>query len=408
MDYLNIHKNIFTYNYSLNTNENYFVFSKDEILLFYHLSRFQYFDREMLNDICFITSEDMKISKRKFYQLIGNRNYPISEFERLVDRRKIYYLNRRFVTWIHKIMNDDFFLNKKIQVTEFNKSYYSSSATNATGGNPIKIFKHDLNTKRYVLKIARSILEKVEQPNRELLNIQFAFPISKDKVSLVPDAALFVRGVCYFIEYDRNTEQQYKLLAKIIGYFQIDLYTGSHVFFIFDNISQSRYKGLHLRIRNFVRNITNKYFGESGYTFKELLLDANVKLLLSSYDCAISDVSFYIMKHLGLKFADIEQKQFTVKNERRDDDFIVEQVYSTSELYLDGIVLLHDFIDGKFNYPYIIMPYYQLDMYEKLEQIYLTYYDVTRYNKIILFFSKSLEDKEIEIPHSDFFIPKYI
>ena len=129
------------------------------------------------------------------------------------------------------------------------------------------------------LKIGRELIDRLPDISPRELNITYFFPTNRELISVVPDAVIFVQGERYYLEYDRNTEQHYKLLAKIIGYFEETYYAGDNIFFVFDNIAKPRNNLLHKRVENFISNVNQIKYNDTGLTYFEQAQRNQVSLL---------------------------------------------------------------------------------------------------------------------------------
>ena len=239
-------------------NSERIYFTRDTILLMYHLIRLRYFSREMILDQYYILT-GKELNNRTLYSFIGNSRMPLSHFEDnyRIGKTKFLYVPKYFADWLLDIIHEIPGLTELTNVTEFQGSHYSLKTNKMIGGKDgiRKIHLHDYHTRRLALKIGRRIVEQCTDLSPRELNITYFFPFNRKLISLVPDAVIFVRGQRYLIEYDRNTEPHFKLLGKIMGYFQKKYYRGDTIFFVFDNISDPKDNRLHVRIVNFIDNL---------------------------------------------------------------------------------------------------------------------------------------------------------
>lgn len=258
-------------------------FTRDTILLMYHLIRLRYFSREMILDQYYILT-GKELNNRTLYSFIGNSRMPLSHFEDnyRIGKTKFLYVPKYFADWLLDIIHEIPGLTELTKVTEFKGSHYSLKTNKMIGGKDgiRKIHLHDYHTRRLALKIGRRIVEQCTDLSPRELNITYFFPFNRKLISLVPDAVIFVRGQRYLIEYDRNTEPHFKLLGKIMGYFQMKYYRGDTIFFVFDNISEPKDNRLHVRIVNFIDNLYTVPFGDSGFSYYEKTQENNVTLSL--------------------------------------------------------------------------------------------------------------------------------
>ena len=88
--------------YFVSKNQNISLsFSEEELIIFYHLLRFGYFDKEIIDLIYTAVTRKSKTPNSWFYRLVGKVNHPISACsDARSGKRKIYYLNKGFSTWL--------------------------------------------------------------------------------------------------------------------------------------------------------------------------------------------------------------------------------------------------------------------------------------------------------------------
>ena len=407
----NIPKDAVAY-YLPTPNSERIYFTRDTILLMYHLIRLKYFSREMVLDQYFILT-GKELNNRTLYSFIGNRNMPLSHFEDnyRIGKTKFMYVTKGFAEWLLDIMHEIPGLIELTKVTEFKGSHYSLKINKMSGGKDgiRKIHLHDYHTRRLALKIGRRIVEQCTDLSSRELNITYFFPFNRKLISLVPDAVIFVRGQRYFIEYDRNTEPHFKLLGKIIGYFEEKYYRGDTIFFVFDNISEPKDNRLHMRIVNFIDNLYTVPFGDSGFSYYEKTQENNVTLFALPEVNAVSQISEAIMHDIVID--DIQENkrlmEKLIKNERIMP-YEVVNVYRLEDKD-NPFHLFVDYIDDYFDeekMPLVKLNYGDVSNHDYFEKLYERHKD--KYGRIGLVFSSEITKQYYKIPHNDFFMSLYI
>ena len=316
-----IPKDVVAYYLPNPNSEKRIYFTRDTILLMYHLIRLRYFSREMILDQYYILT-GKELNNKTLYSFIGNSRMPLSHFEDnyRIGKTKFLYVPKYFSDWLLGIIHEIPGLTELTKVTEFKGSHYSLKINKMSGGKDgiRKIHLHDYHTRRLALKIGRRIVEQCTDLSPRELNITYFFPFNRKLISLVPDAVIFVRGQRYLIEYDRNTEPHFKLLGKIMGYFQMKYYRGDTIFFVFDNISEPKDNRLHVRIVNFIDNLYTVPFGDSGFSYYEKTQENNVTLFALPEVNALSQITEAIMHDIV-----IDERQ---ENERLLEKCITERI----------------------------------------------------------------------------------
>ena len=378
-------------------------FTRDTILLMYHLIRLRYFSREMILDQYYILT-GKELNNRTLYSFIGNSRMPLSHFEDnyRIGKTKFLYVPKYFADWLLDIIHEIPGLTELTKVTEFKGSHYSLKTNKMIGGKDgiRKIHLHDYHTRRLALKIGRRIVEQCTDLSPRELNIKL--------ISLVPDAVIFVRGQRYLIEYDRNTEPHFKLLGKIMGYFQMKYYRGDTIFFVFDNISEPKDNLLHVRIVNFIDNLYTVPFGDSGFSYYEKTQENNVTLFALPEVNALSQITEAIMHDIV-----IDERQ---ENERLLEKCITERIIPYDivlvELVKDNdspfslfLTYIDDFYD-EVKMPLVRLSYGDVSNHDYFEKLYERYKD--EYERVGLVFSSEITKQYYQIPHNDFFISLYI
>ncbi|ORO50768.1 hypothetical protein B7723_00110 [Streptococcus oralis subsp. oralis] len=386
-------------------------FTRDTILLMYHLIRLRYFSREMILDQYYILT-GKELNNRTLYSFIGNSRMPLSHFEDnyRIGKTKFLYVPKYFADWLLDIIHEIPGLTELTKVTEFKGSHYSLKTNKMIGGKDgiRKIHLHDYHTRRLALKIGRRIVEQCTDLSPRELNITYFFPFNRKLISLVPDAVIFVRGQRYLIEYDRNTEPHFKLLGKIMGYFQMKYYRGDTIFFVFDNISEPKDNLLHVRIVNFIDNLYTVPFGDSGFSYYEKTQENNVTLFALPEVNALSQITEAIMHDIV-----IDERQ---ENERLLEKCITERIIPYDivlvELVKDNdspfslfLTYIDDFYD-EVKMPLVRLSYGDVSNHDYFEKLYERYKD--EYERVGLVFSSEITKQYYQIPHNDFFISLYI
>ena len=393
-----------------NGNKKVF-FTKDTLLLMYHLVRLKFFSREMILDQYYILT-GKELYNDALYNLIGNSRMPICYFKPSynIGCTKFMYVPTVFATWLLDIMQEIPELAELTEVTEFKGSHYSLMTNKMRGGTyGIKSINiHDLNTRKLTLKIGRKIVEQSTDFSPRELNITCFFPTNPKLISLVPDAVIFVNGQRYFIEYDRNTEQHYKLLGKIIGYFEEKYYKGDTIFFVFANISEPKDNRLHKRVVNFIDNLYTVPFRDSGFSYYEKAQGNNVTLFALPEVNALSQITEVIIHDLTI---DDSPENERLLEKCKSDDILPYDVVS-AELVEDNdspfsliLTYIDDYFDEK-KMPLIKLNYGDVSNHDYFEKLYERYKD--EYTMVGLLFSSEITKQYYQMPHSDFFMELYI
>lgn len=393
-----------------NGNKKVF-FTKDTLLLMYHLVRLKFFSREMILDQYYILT-GKELYNDALYNLIGNSRMPICYFKPSynIGCTKFMYVPTVFATWLLDIIQEIPELAERTEVTEFKGSHYSLMTNKMRGGTyGIKSINiHDLNTRKLTLKIGRKIVEQSTDFSPRELNITCFFPTNPKLISLVPDAVIFVNGQRYFIEYDRNTEQHYKLLGKIIGYFEEKYYKGDTIFFVFANISEPKDNRLHKRVVNFIDNLYTVPFRDSGFSYYEKAQGNNVTLFALPEVNALSQITEVIIHDLTL---DDSPENEGLLEKCKSDDILPYDVVS-AELVEDNdspfsliLTYIDDYFDEK-KMPLIKLNYGDVSNHDYFEKLYERYKD--EYTMVGLLFSSEITKQYYQMPHSDFFMELYI
>lgn len=393
-----------------NGNKKVF-FTKDTLLLMYHLVRLKFFSREMILDQYYILT-GKELYNDALYNLIGNSRMPICYFKPSynIGCTKFMYVPTVFATWLLDIIQEIPELAELTEVTEFKGSHYSLMTNKMRGGTyGIKSINiHDLNTRKLTLKIGRKIVEQSTDFSPRELNITCFFPTNPKLISLVPDAVIFVNGQRYFIEYDRNTEQHYKLLGKIIGYFEERYYKDDTIFFVFANISEPKDNRLHKRVVNFIDNLYTVPFRDSGFSYYEKAQGNNVTLFALPEVNALSQITEVIIHDLTL---DDSPENERLLEKCKSDDILPYDVVS-AELVEDNdspfsliLTYIDDYFDEK-KMPLIKLNYGDVSNHDYFEKLYERYKD--EYTMVGLLFSSEITKQYYQMPHSDFFMELYI
>lgn len=393
-----------------NGNKKVF-FTKDTLLLMYHLVRLKFFSREMILDQYYILT-GKELYNDALYNLIGNSRMPICYFKPSynIGCTKFMYVPTVFATWLLDIIQEIPELAELAEVTEFKGSHYSLMTNKMRGGTyGIKSINiHDLNTRKLTLKIGRKIVEQSTDFSPRELNITCFFPTNPKLISLVPDAVIFVNGQRYFIEYDRNTEQHYKLLGKIIGYFEEKYYKGDAIFFVFANISEPKDNRLHKRVVNFIDNLYTVPFRDSGFSYYEKAQGNNVTLFALPEINALSQITEVIIHDLTI---DDSPENERLLEKCKSDDILPYDVVS-AELVEDNdspfsliLTYIDDYFDEK-KMPLIKLNYGDVSNHDYFEKLYERYKD--EYTMVGLLFSSEITKQYYQMPHSDFFMELYI
>ena len=392
-------------------NSERIYFTRDTILLMYHLIRLKYFSREMVLDQYFILT-GKELNNRTLYSFIGNRNMPLSHFEDnyRIGKTKFMYVTKGFADWLLDIMHEIPGITELTKVTEFKGSHYSLKTNKMIGGKDgiRKIHLHDYHTRRLALKIGRRIVEQCTDLSPKELNITYFFPFNRKLISLIPDAVVFVKGQRYFIEYDRNTEPHFKLFGKILGYFEEKYYRGDTIFFVFDNISEPKDNRLHVRVMNFINNLYTIPFGDSGLFYYDKTQESNVTLFALPEVNALSQITEAIMHDIVIEDSQ-ENKRLLHKCRT---EYVLPYDVVSAELVEDPdspfsliLTYIDDYFD-KVKMPLVKLDYGDVSNYDYFEILYERYKD--EYAMIGVVFSFEITKQYYIIPHSEFLMALYI
>lgn len=386
-------------------------FTRDTILLMYHLIRLRYFSREMILDQYYILT-GKELNNRTLYSFIGNSRMPLSHFEDnyRIGKTKFLYVPKYFADWLLDIIHEIPGITELTKVTEFKGSHYSLKTNKMIGGKDgiRKIHLHDYHTRRLALKIGRRIVEQCTDLSPKELNITYFFPFNRKLISLIPDAVVFVKGQRYFIEYDRNTEPHFKLFGKILGYFEEKYYRGDTIFFVFDNISEPKDNRLHVRIMNFINNLYTIPFGDSGLFYYDKTQESNVTLFALPEVNALSQITEAIMHDIVIEDS---QENERLLHKCRTENVLPYEVVS-AELVEDPdspFSLILTYIDDYFDeekMPLVKLDYGDVSNYDYFRILYERYKD--EYAMIGVVFSSEITKQYYIIPHSEFLMTLYI
>ena len=406
-----IPKDVVAYYLPNPNSEKKIYFTRDTILLMYHLIRLRYFSREMILDQYYILT-GKELNNKTLYSFIGNSRMPLSHFEDnyRIGKTKFLYVPKYFADWLLDIIHEIPGLTELTEVTEFRGSHYSLKTNKMIGGKDgiRKIHLHDYHTRKLALKIGRRIVEQCTDLSPRELNITYFFPFNRKLISLVPDAVIFVKGQRYFIEYDRNTEPHFKLFGKILGYFEEKYYRGDTIFFVFDNISEPKDNRLHVRIMNFINNLYTIPFGDSGLFYYDKTQESNVTLFALPEVNALSQITEAIMHDIVIEDSQ-ENKRLLHKCRT---EYVLPYDVVSAELVEDPdspFSLILTYIDDYFDkekMPLVKLDYGDVSNYDYFEILYERYKD--EYAMIGVVFSSEITKQYYTIPHSEFLMALYI
>lgn len=406
-----IPKDVVAYYLPNPNSEKKIYFTRDTILLMYHLIRLRYFSREMILDQYYILT-GKELNNKTLYSFIGNSRMPLSHFEDnyRIGKTKFLYVPKYFADWLLDIIHEIPGLTELTEVTEFRGSHYSLKTNKMIGGKDgiRKIHLHDYHTRKLALKIGRRIVEQCTDLSPRELNITYFFPFNRKLISLVPDAVIFVKGQRYFIEYDRNTEPHFKLLGKIWGYFEEKYYRGDTIFFVFDNISEPKDNRLHVRIMNFINNLYTVPFGDSGLFYYDKTQESNVTLFALPEVNALSQITEAIMHDIVTE--DSQENERLLHKCRTE--YVLPYDVVSAELVEDldsPFSLILTYIDDYFDkvkMPLVKLDYGDVSNYDYFEILYERYKD--EYAMIGVVFSSEITKQYYLIPHSEFLMALYI
>ena len=406
-----IPKDVVAYYLPNPNSEKKIYFTRDTILLMYHLIRLRYFSREMILDQYYILT-GKELNNKTLYSFIGNSRMPLSHFEDnyRIGKTKFLYVPKYFADWLLDIIHEIPGLTELTEVTEFRGSHYSLKTNKMIGGKDgiRKIHLHDYHTRKLALKIGRRIVEQCTDLSPRELNITYFFPFNRKLISLVPDAVIFVKGQRYFIEYDRNTEPHFKLLGKIWGYFEEKYYRVDTIFFVFDNISEPKDNRLHVRIMNFINNLYTVPFGDSGLFYYDKTQESNVTLFALPEVNALSQITEAIMHDIVTE--DSQENERLLHKCRTE--YVLPYDVVSAELVEDldsPFSLILTYIDDYFDkvkMPLVKLDYGDVSNYDYFEILYERYKD--EYAMIGIVFSSEITKQYYIIPHSEFLMALYI
>ena len=379
-------------------------FSEEELIIFYHLLRFSYFDKEIVDLIYTAVTRKSKTPNSWFYRLVGKVNHPISACsDARSGKRKIYYLNKGFSTWLLTMIKGIDKIRLLTTTTEYDRSVYSIVSNNLLGGKPQTVNIHDLETRRLVAKILNKLFFKNQDKSVYDLNIQVVFPISRVNLLLVPDAVVFVNDNPFFIEYDRATERQTILLSKIFGYAEEPAFENSSLFFVFEN-SRKDNTQVSKRLMNFLEYVNEVEV--EGVTGHDMLKRKSISLFSQTTTNA-SDVIVEIIQEKmfsnhkdwcdceAYDFSELQKIDYLVKeiSEPLDDDkFQLSAVVETDSWELK-------------EYPMVPMAYIKNDLISHLTSLYEEF--SIEYEHMIIVFPKEVLPEKIKLPFDDYFLIVY-
>ena len=361
-------------------------FSEEELIIFYHLLRFGYFDKEIVDLIYTAVTRKSKTPNSWFYRLVGKVNHPISACsDARSGKRKIYYLNKGFSTWLLTMIKGIDKIRLLTTTTEYDRSVYSIVSNNLLGGKPQTVNIHDLETRRLVAKILNKLFLKNQDKSVYDLNIQVVFPISRVNLLMVPDAVVFVNDNPFFIEYDRATERQTILLSKIFGYAEEPAFENSSLFFVLEYVNEVEVEGVtgHDMLKR--KNIS--LFSQTTTNASDVIVEIIQERMLSNHkdwcDCEDYD------------FSELQKIDYLVKeiSEPLDDDkFQLSAVVETDSWELK-------------EYPMIPMAYIKNDLIPHLTSLYEEF--SIEYEHMIIVFPKEVLPEKIKLPFDDYFLIVY-
>lgn len=385
----------------------YIFFNKKQLLLMYHLLRFSYFDREIIKNIYHSLEPNRILQSSWLQSCIGNRSYPISIYPEFKDgRKKIYYLNKKFAKWLLDTLTlpkfSEFY--EMAKSTEYDFSLYSIKSNNLYGGKPRTVNIHDLKTRRLCASIAKEISQRLSGISFESLNIQYSFPTNRKVITLLPDAVIFINGVPFYIEYDRNTELHFQLLSKVIGYFTESYYKNGTVFFVFDELGKPLRNEFHRRVKTFLSKVETTFYQDTNKTYYDMLEENNVTLVANPAEFSVSQIAHHIIKtfyeeHIpkltidkvsGLGGLPFEILEITENH----NSFFHYEVKVMDDSYEESLI------------PVLEVSYITAGFALQLEQIYQEYN--AQYKHVALRFDRAINAQFYPLPHQNFFIPIFI
>lgn len=370
----------------------------------YHLLRFGYFDRGIIGNIYYTLSKKNSLTKQWLQSLIGGRGHPISEYPDFKDgKRKIYYINKSFATWLLDEVQKHEDIVQDLLVTEYDGSLHSISTNNLRGGKPKSVNHHDLVTRRIASDCSRAVVQattlEIQKPQEQPLNIQFSFPTNRVVSNILPDATLFVNGVPFYIEYDNGTEKQWKLQSKILRYMSNPEFKNAAIFFVF-KVANKRV--ISKRITTFLSNIEHSVFDGN------FVLSTITRSGISIYGYPIINAT----KQIGVSIVnsmDLASPQTLTVGKLNGGSSFPYEVEAVTIPHLENdflyfVDVLNEYYESE-TIPVLSIEYGKAGNETLLHEMYDRYH--TSYNHIALLFTSSVSEQFQEFDYDGYYIPIY-
>lgn len=386
------------------SNHQYIFFSRNRLYLMYHLLRFGYFDRAIIDNIYYTLSTKNSLTKQWLQSLIGGRGHPISEYTDFKDgKRKIYYINKSFASWLLDEIQKHKDIVKDLLVTEYDGSLHSISTNNLRGGKPKSVNHHDLVTRRIASDCSRAVVQattlEIQKPQEQPLNIQFSFPTNRVVSNILPDATLFVNGVPFYIEYDNGTEKQWKLQSKILRYMSNPEFRNAAIFFVF-KVANKRV--ISKRITTFLSNIEHSVF--DGNSVLSTINRAGISIYGYPIINATKQISVSIINSMNLA----NPQTLTVGKLNGGSSFPYEVEAVTiphlENEFLYFVDVLNEYYESE-TIPVLSIEYGKAGNETLLREMYDRYH--TSYDHIALLFTSSVSEQFQEFDYDGYYIPIY-
>ena len=386
------------------SNHQYIFFSRNRLYLMYHLLRFGYFDRAIIDNIYYTLSTKNSLTKQWLQSLIGGRGHPISEYTDFKDgKRKIYYINKSFATWLLDEIQKHKDIVKDLLVTEYDGSLHSISTNNLRGGKPKSVNHHDLVTRRIASDCSRAVVQattlEIQKPQEQPLNIQFSFPTNRVVSNILPDATLFVNGLPFYIEYDNGTEKQWKLQSKILRYMSNPEFRKAAIFFVF-KVANKRV--ISKRITTFLSNIEHSVF--DGNSVLSTINRAGISIYGYPIINATKQIGVSIINSMNLA----NPQTLTVGKLNGGSSFPYEvEAVTIPHLendFLYFVDVLNEYYESE-TIPVLSIEYGKAGNETLLREMYDRCH--TSYDHIALLFTSSVSEQFQEFDYDGYYIPIY-
>lgn len=389
------------------TNGRYILFNKEQLVFLYHLLRFNYFDREIAENIYYISTRKEKLSLRTFQKFIGNKSYPLSIYEKKevskkITNKKLYYVNKKFASWLLDELLKHADILKLLSVTEFNNSFHSLSANNIEGGKPKSINYHDYTIRKLMSHYARNISKSLINNTVDELNIQISFPVNKKISNILPDSTMFVFGKPFYFEYDNDTEQQYRLLSKVIRYIENTPFYDTNIYFIFKVADKKDDLSISKRIETFSNNVSSNYYHD--IPFLEHLKTNKINIYAYPIFQSVEPVKETILKKSLPNFQSILDVNL-INNFSGFPYFVDELIKTSSDSDFDYVIKCQNDDFDTIEIPIKLFSYSEIGNSNKLQTLKQKYQH--QYQNIAILFFGGLKT-QFENINDNYFIPIYI